>query len=649
MDEADRQKLFGTAEPLPEIRHLRAGALEVELIAGNLRAVRFAGREVLRAIAYVVRDRDWGTYAPAVEIVSLEETEFDFTVRTRSVCRAADGSELHAEAEITGDASGRLTFTVTAEPRGDFETNRCGFCVLHPIDGVAGQPVEVTHTDGTVEQACFPDLIAPWQPFKDIRALRHEIAPGVFATCHLEGDAFEMEDQRAWSDASFKTYVRPLALPWPYVLPAGHPVRQSVTLELSGDVAGLEAKAQAVAPASASPARVQLTLGEDLGEPMPAIGVVIAAEDARAILTEPETLHDLAPQSLLFSYDPLSGDGVDDLARFAAIATLQPSARITLECVLPGRDSPRAELGAAAAAVERAGLRLDAVTVGPAVDRQSTPPGSAWPACPPLEEIYAEARNAFSGVRLGGGMFSFFTELNRKRPPVALLDYVTHATSPIVHAADDRSVMETLEAIPFITRSTRAIIGDTPYHLGPTTIGMRQNPYGSRTMPNPDGRRIAMAGDDPRQRGLFGAAWLVGYAARLAGAGIETWTAGALAGPRGQWLDTEKPEAGIVPAFPVLRGMAQLAGCRRIALASSDASRVDGFAAVTPDGETVLWIANLGPEETVVAPPEGGWRGFVLGLSDLDAAATGRLPDKADRASPLTLPAYGVARLTGPA
>ena len=37
----------------------------------------------------------------------------------------------------------------------------------------------------------------------------------------MEGDTFEMEDQRNWSDASYKTYVRPLALPWPYVLPAG--------------------------------------------------------------------------------------------------------------------------------------------------------------------------------------------------------------------------------------------------------------------------------------------------------------------------------------------------------------------------------------------------------------------------------------------
>jgi hypothetical protein len=55
-------------------------------------------------------------------------------------------------------------------------------------------------------------------------------------------------------------------------------------------------------------------------------------------------------------------------------------------------------------------------------------------------------------VRLGGGMLSYFTELNRKRVPGELIDFVTHCTNPIVHAADDLSVMQTLEALPFITR-----------------------------------------------------------------------------------------------------------------------------------------------------------------------------------------------------
>ncbi|RUV28039.1 hypothetical protein EOB49_36060, partial [Mesorhizobium sp. M7A.F.Ca.MR.148.00.0.0] len=76
----------------------------------------------------------------------------------------------------------------------------------------------------------------------------------------------EMEDQRNWSDASYKTYVRPLALPWPYVLPAGLPLRQTISLRIAG-----EGKAPAVTVTS-EPVRVGL--GE-VGPRLPDVGVVI--------------------------------------------------------------------------------------------------------------------------------------------------------------------------------------------------------------------------------------------------------------------------------------------------------------------------------------------------------------------------------------
>jgi hypothetical protein len=55
-------------------------------------------------------------------------------------------------------------------------------------------------------------------------------------------------------------------------------------------------------------------------------------------------------------------------------------------------------------------------------------------------------RGAFPGILVGGGSFAYFTELNRKRRPFALLDFVCHTTCAIVHAADDRSVTETIES-----------------------------------------------------------------------------------------------------------------------------------------------------------------------------------------------------------
>ncbi len=50
----------------------------------------------------------------------------------------------------------------------------------------------------------------------------------------MEGDAFEMEDQRNWADASFKTYVRPLSKPRPYVIAKGADDRQRITVSVEG-------------------------------------------------------------------------------------------------------------------------------------------------------------------------------------------------------------------------------------------------------------------------------------------------------------------------------------------------------------------------------------------------------------------------------
>ena len=628
--------LFGTAEPEPQAHLLTAGALSAELIDGNLRNIRFHGIEVLRAISFVVRDKDWGTYAPVLHDLVIEEGEGGFAVRYRAACTGAGGERLAYQGRIEGHPTG-LVFEGEAVPEGDFLTNRCGFTVLHPVIGLAGTEVEIEHVDGSRVPARLPDLIDPAQPFKDMRAITHTVAPGVRATCRLEGDAFEMEDQRNWSDASYKTYVRPLALPWPYVLPAGVPVRQRVTLAILA--------AAAATPTPQDDAPVALTSGATRGR-LPLFGLVIAPEEAAATLNAADELAHIAPQTLLFHFDPTAGHGPAELAAFAKLAAAQGGAGVleaVLEYVVPCERPLDAEFGDLAGQVAAAGLRLDAIAVSPSVDRRSTPPGSVWPPCPPLEEVYEAARRAFPALRLGGGMFSYFTELNRKRPPVALLDYVTHCTCPIVHDADDRAVMQSLEALPFILRSARAFIGaDRPYRIGPSTLGMRQNPYGARVMPNPERRRMPMAQVDPRQDGLFAAAFLVGTAARLAEAGVESFIGGALTGPFG--LLAGPGEGGRRPVFHAARWLAAIGGAPAIALVSADPSRVLALAGATRAGDRVLLAANLTPREQALALPFGG-RALLLDETSV-LAGEGPRPVQASGQT-FTLPPYAVLRLEG--
>ncbi|RWN31989.1 MAG: hypothetical protein EOR97_11090 [Mesorhizobium sp.] len=585
--------LYGTRTVEAEPVRLRAGALSADFVNGNLRTISHGGTEVLRAVAYIVRDRDWGTYEPNLTDLIIDQAADAFSVSYSASCLAPDGTRLGFRATIKGSADGRLVFEVSALPESNFETNRCGFCILHPIADLAGSPVTVEHTDGSIVATKLPELIDPWQPFKDIRAITHQVRPGVVAECRMEGDTFEMEDQRNWSDASYKTYVRPLALPWPYVLPAGQTLRQTISLRIAG-----EGKAPAAAVAS-EPVRVEL--GE-AGPTLPDVGVVIYPEDVETALANLSTLTTLGPQQLLFHYDPTRGHGLDALRAFARLANAHAAAT-TLECVVVCAGDLDAEMSGVADLVRQAGLKLSAIAVSPSVDRQSTPPGSTWPDCPPLEDVYAAARRAFPDIRLGGGMFSYFTELNRKRVPADQLDFITHCTCPIVHAADDLSIMQSLEALPFITRSARAMIfGAKPYRIGPSTIAMRQNPYGSATKPNPEGQRVAMAASDPRHTGQFAAAWTIGYAARVAPAGLEQLTLSSFTGPFGVLASSGEPvaEGSRRPIFGAIKGLCELAGLAHVSARTSDETKVLALAGRSASGKTIAWLANLTAEDVQV-------------------------------------------------
>ncbi|HEX7951951.1 MAG TPA: hypothetical protein VF523_02655, partial [Burkholderiales bacterium] len=235
-------------------------------------------------------------------------------------------------------------------------------------------------------------------------------------------------------------------------------------------------------------------------------------------------------------------------------------------------------------------------------------PGGPRPPAPPLEDLYAAARAAFPGVRLGGGMLSFFTELNRKRPPAKLLDFVVNTTCPIVHAADDRSVMETLEALPYQVTTARSFIGKTAYRIGPSGIGCRDNPHGATWTPNPDNLRVCLTKLEPRQRGMFAAAWTLGYIATFARTGIESIAMGAPTGPLGiiyrkaqhkqPWYD-QLPGAAVFPAFHVISGLTRGAGRKLVNAESSDPATVQCLAYKASRG-TTLWLANLTAESQSV-------------------------------------------------
>ena len=576
------RKLYGTDVPDGKKRTLVAGPLTAVFDNGALRYIRFHGVEVLRGIAFLVRDKNWGTYGPVIENLKVKQGRDGFKVSYAASCKDAVQG-IRYEAAIEASANGVLRFVAKATPLSDFITNRTGFVVLHPLVNVVGAPVEILHTDGKNQKTRFPKFISPGQPIFEIRSLKHNVMPGVTATVLMEGNKFEMEDHRNWMDASYKTYVCSLLDPWPYTLGNAKAFEQSITVTVEGRPRIKKLKA-----ASA----ITVDIGAVKGR-IPAIGVGVPMQQAFPSLKAADMIAAAGPAHLVCQID-----GRKSRVQEAALAFRQLKEKtekpITLEIILPAKAPACDEVAEIAKTVRASGLAPDAIVITQVHDLKSFQPDTPRPWGPSYEEMAAAVRQHFPGVPLGGGMLSYFTELNRKPVPMGVFDFITHSVCPIVHTADDTSVMETLEAMPSIIASTRKMIGKTPYHLGPSSIACRDNPYGATVANNPAEGRVCLSDNDPRQRGLFAAAWNLGLVAAAARGGIDVMTLGAFTGDQGVIRDD-----GLVPAFHVIAGLAAASRSKRLEATSSAPGKVEALSYANKAGSS-LWLANLTAESQTV-------------------------------------------------
>lgn len=208
-----------------------SGPWSLELRDGDLADIAYRGRRVLRAVRPVVRDRDWDVRPLGMtRLETGDDRRLEFAVRTTD-----DGPVLDGRLGVETDGR-TLAATLDLTARAPVTTNRTGLVILHPAD-LSGTELEVTHPDGDVETGAFPVEVAPHQPVAGIRRLAWADGGNSVALA-FEGDVFEMEDQRNWTDASFKTYNRPLALPFPFEIPAGEHVRQRIELTVDEGAGG---------------------------------------------------------------------------------------------------------------------------------------------------------------------------------------------------------------------------------------------------------------------------------------------------------------------------------------------------------------------------------------------------------------------------
>jgi hypothetical protein len=215
------QLQYGETYPLAQHIPLQTGPIDMLFEDGDIRYLKCCGYELIRRVYVAVRDRNWGTIMPVFSNIRKNIIPGSFEISYEAE-NHLDEVYFVWRGFIIGAPDGTITFNMEGQAITSFQKNRIGFCVLLPAC-LAGKPCTVLHTDGGLLESCFPFYITSDQPpipFTDIMDLSYKVG-SYLVYIEFKGDIFEMEDQRNWTDASYKIYSTPLRCPYPIKMISG--------------------------------------------------------------------------------------------------------------------------------------------------------------------------------------------------------------------------------------------------------------------------------------------------------------------------------------------------------------------------------------------------------------------------------------------
>ncbi|MBT2537403.1 hypothetical protein [Arthrobacter sp. ISL-69] len=586
----------------PQIRKLAVGVWTAELVGDELANISYGGRPVLRAIKAVVRDHEWRTFAPSVR--DLAELKDDDGVSLRlHVDYAAPGSADAGAPAFEAMLMLRITpatveVSFSGRAKTPFRRNRIGLVVLHPTSE-AGRDVSAVSPDGNVTAGAFPTDIRPDLVFTDISSLEWADAGTAF-DLGFSGDIFETEDQRNWSDGSFKTYSTPSALPIPVDVAAGDTVTQSVSIE----ALSIETPDN---PAPGGYDRVAFTVGEPVG-------------------TVP---------ALALSVDPAGADPAGAAAASAGEGAQLPGLDAVLVELYEPRELWPAKLAAAAREADRHGAALDVRVVSASADgvaealsgalgrqlsrivrlglfrpeTQCTDPAAFAALKEPLQLA------GFSGQLLAGTR-SHFTELNRwiadgGSPVPQDADALAFSLTPQVHSTEIPHIVETVP-IHGVAAANAVRLGEgRPVHVGPVTLKPRFHAPGQH------------ADGDELQDHSFTAAWTLASLHALTLEGMASVTYFEAGSPRGIAAadGTLNPTGELLQKLAACKGEPVLAASRQPVQRAAGQTPVTVYPVQSGAGLQVF-LGNLSPREATAALSlPGGANAAAANATVIGAAA----------------------------
>jgi hypothetical protein len=434
-----------------------------------------------------LRDEQWQTIEPTLSNEQLQIGDNHFAI-TYNASYKRDDIHFEAQFSIEGKSDGELICAFEGTAHNSFWKNRIGLCIHHPIQSCAGKKVEITTAGGQTEVSMFPHLVSPHQPFRNISKMLVSFDKDIRAEIIFEGDIFETEDQRNWSDSSYKTYGTPLDLPFPVQIQKGDRVKQRITIRMSG---------------GAPQDKIITDVPQETKLRFPKIGY------GRSMPASPLTKLQ-AERSLKIPFHHfrveinLTKPGWKEILPAAVNEATAVGAM--LELVIIADEGLVERFDELSASIDPCSHLLSGLLL--LHHRLDTFPADEF------AKAYRLLKQKYPQVAVGYGTNGHFAELNRNRPLNESHDFVAFCLSPQVHATDTRSVLANIASQRDLLVTAQSF-SSAPVHVYVTLK--------ERLPLNDSERSVRCAAADARQYSSLIAFWTLRTIQQLAGAGQITF------------------------------------------------------------------------------------------------------------------------------
>lgn len=581
---------FGSKRFALHQSELRAGPVSLVLQDADLRHLRIGNTEVIQRLYMALRDKNWDTIPAVYSNWRINAREDSFNVSFLARHRVGE-IDFSWRGSILGTKKGVVRYSMDGVAGSEFYRSRIGLCVLYPIGQYAGKRVRVSRTGRPTVQATFPTYVSPLQPlpgFERMRGMDFAIDRGKVVKVDFEGETFEMEDQRNWTDCSYKVYSTPLLQSVPVLIRKGEEISQSVTIHLNGK--------EMIEHQTPRSNVVKIRITGRSRRPFPRIGLCYAGHALPITGTQLKQLRAMNLSYLRLDLHLCQGRWGSDLRRASA---LTKELGIGLQVAIFVTENAELEIRL---------LRNELDALKPDVTSFLVFPEKGQRTGKQSVKLAKELLGTYQkGVKIGGGTDMNFFDLNQDPTCIRGLSVVCYSVNPQVHASDVTSLIETLQGQAWTVRSARRFVKDKELSVGPITLRPRFNPDAiSPETGEQTGELPSQV--DPRQASLFGACWTAGSIKSLAEAGADSLTYYETTGWRGIMETEDGPplpakfpsRPGMVfPLYYVLCDISEMSGGSICQTTSTDPMTVDGLT-VAKNGRKRMLLFNLTPRRQEV-------------------------------------------------